>query len=71
MDFPEDWSMPDNIIYRLDLESGVKTEFMAIPVPPKELASPAITPDGRTLVFIQRKTETDIWLVEDFDPGIK
>ena len=70
MDFPEDWAEPDNILYRLDLRTGLREIHASIPAPPKELSSPEIAPDGRTIVFLRRKDESDIWLVEDFDPDV-
>jgi dipeptidyl aminopeptidase/acylaminoacyl peptidase len=70
MDFPSDWSdISSMIIYRLDVESGRLEKHAAIPVPPNELSDVTITPDGRTIVYLRRKKETDIWLVEDLGPG--
>ena len=72
MNLPENWSdAATMIILRINVYDGRIERHAAIPIAFNEIDNLVITPDGRTIVFLHKKTVSDIWLVEDFDPDIK
>ncbi len=72
LNFPEDWSNAGEMfVFRMDPVDGSTEEHAPVRFAPNEVRELVISPDGRTIVFLHRITSTDIWLVEDFDPGIE
>jgi len=72
LNFSEDWSdAADMIVFRMDPVDGRIEKHATFPFAPDEVKELAISKDGRTMVFLQRTTSADIWLVEDFDPEVE
>jgi serine/threonine protein kinase len=72
LDLPDDWTDVSNmVIFRIDPDDGTIEQHGNLPFAPNKVNDLKITPDGRTIVFLQSETTSDIWLVEDFDPDIE
>ena len=58
-------------IFRVDSRDGRLERYAVIPYSFEEIADLRMSPDGRTIVLLHSDTDSDIWLVEDFDPEIR
>jgi serine/threonine protein kinase len=61
------------IILTISTENGREAVVFTIPLS-REIGRPILRPhtvDGRRFVFEARKSQSDIWVVENFDPDIK
>jgi TolB protein len=58
-------------IFRIPAEGGEATLVARLPFTREELGWAAVTPDGRGIVCEVAREQSDIWLMENFDPEIR
>jgi Tol biopolymer transport system component len=80
--YPLGWSDEEDSIYavtgegmslghicRIDIQSGAVDTILTLPF--EGVSSVSMSPDKRSFVCAIREEQTDLWLVEDFDPDMK
>ena len=81
--YPLNWSLDGKWIYTIDINK-TPTEILMISVAngiskvilelPSDKISPFdidITPDGKTIVYAMQETNSDVWMIENFDPDVE
>jgi hypothetical protein len=53
----------------VNASNGEAKKFLTLPF--KGIRSISMCPDGKRIVVTLSETQSDAWLVENFDPGVK
>lgn len=60
---------PDLTFLRVDATNAKSDSLLVLPF--EEVAGLDVTPDGKTLVCNVNEGQSDVWLIENFDPDIE
>jgi hypothetical protein len=55
-------------LFKVNLEDESFETHAMLPIRIRSSDGVIVTPDGRTIVILKEEYQSDIWLVEDFDP---
>jgi Tol biopolymer transport system component len=68
------WLRGELKIVKINPETGLEQEVFTLPFTQEEgfpvIESVNVSPDGKRFVFQVDKTNSDVWLIENFDPDV-
>jgi Tol biopolymer transport system component len=62
---------PANVLYRIPASGGIPEPYVELPFDEVWADYMSISPDGRSIVYAETISSSDVWIVDNFDPDVR